>query len=205
MSRKIIALAAGALVTVGLAGLGSFTPVLAMEEESLTGPTPAQPTCATNQILDSKTGQCIAATNVVTCDKGFAYDVDKKTCVKTTAMNDEQLYYQGRMLALAGYYDSAIDTLGAIGNKTSNALTMIGYATRKEGNLDQGIAIYYQALALDPTNLSTHEYLGEGYLAAGRVDLAEWQLDTLQGLCGTNCAQYQTLNNAIVGDGIWRN
>jgi tetratricopeptide (TPR) repeat protein len=205
MSRKIISLAAGALVTVGFAAFGVFTPVSAMDEESLSGPTPAQPTCATNQVFDSKKGQCVAATTVVTCDKGFTFDVDKKTCVKTTAMNDEQLYYQGRMLALAGYYDSAIDTLGAIGNKTSNALTMIGYATRKEGKLDQGIAIYHQALALDPTNLSTHEYLGEGYLAAGRVDLAEVELDKLQTLCGTNCAQYQTLNNAIVGDGIWRN
>jgi tetratricopeptide (TPR) repeat protein len=205
MSRKIISLAAGALVAVGLAGLGAFTPVLAMDEESLSGPTPAEPTCNGNQIYDAKKGACVAATTVVTCDKGFAYDVDKKTCVKTTAMNDEQLYYQGRMLALAGYYDSAIDTLGAISNKTSNALTMIGYATRKEGNLDQGIAIYHEALALDPTNLSTHEYLGEGYLASGRVDLAEFELDKLQTLCGTTCVQYQTLNNAIVGDGIWRN
>src|SRR2546421_3214682 len=164
MSRKIMSLAAVAAVTLALAGLGTLTPVLAMDEESLTGPAPAQPTCNTNQIYDAKKGACVAATTVVTCDKGFAYDVDKKTCVKTTALNDDQLYYQGRMLALAGHYDSALDTLDAINNKTSNALTMIGYSNRKLGNLQQGIAIYYQALALDPKNLSTHEYLGEGYL-----------------------------------------
>jgi len=205
MSRKIILLAAGALVTVGLAGLGAYAPVSAMEEESLTPTAPSQPTCATNQIYDSKKGACVAASSVVTCDKGFTYDVDKKSCVKTTALNDEQLYYQGRMLALAAHYDSAIDTLNAITNKTSNALTMIGYATRRNGDLEDGIAIYHQALALDPTNLSTHEYLGEGYLAAGRVDLAEFELDQLQTLCGTTCVQFQTLNNALVGDGIWRN
>jgi tetratricopeptide (TPR) repeat protein len=205
MSRKVISLAAGVLVTVGLAGLGSLTPVLAMEEESLTGPAPAQPTCSTNQIYDAKKGACVAATSVVTCDKGFTYDVDKKTCVKTTALNDDQLYYQGRMLALAGHYDSALDTLSVIGNKTSNALTMIGYSTRKLGNLQEGIAIYYQALALDPQNLSTHEYLGEGYLAAGRVDLAESELSTLQALCGQTCVQYRALNNAIFGNGVWSN
>jgi len=205
MSGKIISLAAAAAVTVGLAGLGMFSPVLAMEEDSLTGPTPAQPTCNGNQIYDAKKGACVAATTVVTCDKGFTYDADKKTCVKTTALNDEQLYYQGRMLALSGHYDSAIDTLDAIHNKTSNALTMIGYSTRKLGNLQEGIAIYHKALALDPGNLSTHEYLGEGYLAAGRVDLAVNELDTLQTLCGKTCVQYQTLNNAIFGNGVWTN
>ena len=205
MSRKLMSLAAAAAITLGLAGLGTFTPVLAMDEQSLSDPTPAQPTCNKNQIYDTTKGACVAATTVVTCDKGFTYDVNKKTCVKTTALNDDQLYYQGRMLALAGHYDSAIDTLDAIGNKTSNALTMIGYSTRKLGNLQEGIAIYYKALALDPKNLSTHEYLGEGYLASGRVDLAESELDTLQSLCGKTCVQYQALNNAILGTGVWSN
>jgi tetratricopeptide (TPR) repeat protein len=205
MSRKLMSLAAAAAITLGLAGLGTLTPVLAMDEQSLSDPTPAQPTCNNNQIYDTTKGACVAATTVVTCDKGFTYDVNKKTCVKTTALNDDQLYYQGRMLALAGHYDSAIDTLDAISNKTSNALTMIGYSTRKLGNLQEGIAIYYKALALDPKNLSTHEYLGEGYLASGRVDLAESELDTLQSLCGKTCVQYQALNNAILGNRVWSN
>src|ERR1043166_7550444 len=150
MSRTIISLAAAVAVT---AGLGIFSPVLAMDEESLSGPTPAQPTCNNNQVYDVKKGACVAATTVITCNKGFTYDVDKKTCVKTTALNDDQLYYQGRMLALAGHYESALDTLDAIGNKTSNALTMIGYSTRNLGHLQEVIAIYHQALALDPKNL----------------------------------------------------
>jgi tetratricopeptide (TPR) repeat protein len=117
-------------------------------------------------------------------------------------MNDADLYYQGRLLALAGHYESAIDTLGSVGNKTSNVLTMIGYSTRKLGNIEDGIAIYYQALALDPGNLNTHEYLGEGYLAAGRVDLAEAELSTLKALCGTSCMQYQALSKALY-EGAW--
>jgi tetratricopeptide (TPR) repeat protein len=206
MSRKIISIAAAAVVGLALAGLGAYGPVRAMDEATITNQdvAPPPPACASGQIFDSKKGVCVAAASVVACDKGFTYDVDKKTCVKTTAMNDDQLYYQGRMLALAGHYDSAIDALGAVANKTSNVLTMIGYSTRKMGNLDQGIAIYHQALAIDPKNLSTHEYLGEGYLAAGRVDLAENELDTLQTLCGNVCVQFQALSNAIY-NGTWTN
>ncbi len=138
--------------------------------------------------------------------RDFVYDDKTKACVKTSAglLNDRQLYNQGRMLALAGYYEPALHVLDAVGNRDANVLTAIGYATRKLGHLDEGIALYHQALALDPANLNTHEYLGEGYLAAGRVDLAQAELDTLQTLCGDNCSQFKILQNAIFGDGQWR-
>ncbi len=99
---------------------------------------------------------------------------------------------------------SALDTLNAIRDKNdAMVLTMIGYSTRKLGDAEAGIAIYHQALAIDPNNVNTHEYLGEGYIDAGRVDLAEAELDTLRGLCGTGCEQYRDLAKAIAGDGKW--
>ncbi len=82
-------------------------------------------------------------------------------------------------------------------------LTMIGYSKRKLGHTDEGIAIYHQALAIDPNNVNTHEYLGEGYLAAGRVDLAELELDTLNKLCGVGCEQFQDLQKALLTDTSW--
>jgi tetratricopeptide (TPR) repeat protein len=104
-------------------------------------------------------------------------------CEQTDAnLDDADLYVTGRELALAGHYQDALDALGAVSDKDAMTLTMIGYATRKLGRTDEGIAIYHQALALDPGNLNTHEYLGEGYLAAGRIDLAELQLDVLEQL-----------------------
>jgi tetratricopeptide (TPR) repeat protein len=204
MFVKFTSFAAAAVVGLGAAALTLNAPVRAMEEESpIQQPgEPAAPTCAKDQVFDAQKNACVAAASVVACDKGFAYDAGKKTCVKTTALNDETLYNQGRMLALAGHYRPAIDTLGAVGNQTANVLTMIGYSTRKMGDVEGGIAIYYKALALDPKNLSTHEYLGEGYLAAGRVDLAELELDTLQSLCGTTCVQYQALSNALYNS-VW--
>lgn len=146
-------------------------------------------------------------TDCVPCPNGSKYDDAKKVCVtvKASLMDDGTLYVIGHDLAKAGYYQDALDTLGAIHNKNdAMVLTMIGYSKRKLGFTDEGIAIYHQALAIDPDNVNTHEYLGEGYLAAGRVDLAELELDTLQKLCGTGCEQYQDLNTALVGDGVWR-
>ena len=55
-------------------------------------------------------------------------------------------------------------------------LTMIGYALRKTGKYDEGIACYAKALALDPNNVNTHEYLGEAYAEKGMLDLANAEL-----------------------------
>jgi tetratricopeptide (TPR) repeat protein len=146
-------------------------------------------------------------TDCVPCPNGTKYDDAKKVCVtvKASLMDDKTLYVIGHDLAKAGYYQDALDTLGAIHDKNdAMVLTMIGYSKRKLGFTDEGIAIYHQALALEPNNINTHEYLGEGYLAAGRIDLAELELDTLQKLCGKSCEQYQDLNTALIGDGIWR-
>lgn len=131
---------------------------------------------------------------------GWAYSASQGKCVKVSELDDKQLYTDGRALALAGYYTSALDTLNAIRDKhDAMVLTMIGYSTRKLGHTTEGIAIYQQALAIDPNNVNTHEYLGEGYIVAGRVDLARAELGTLKNLCGTGCEQYRDLNNALLG------
>jgi hypothetical protein len=141
----------------------------------------------------------------VPCAAGTKYDEAKKLCVTTKAsVDDRTLYVTGRDLAKAGYYQDALDTFAKMANRNdAMTLTMIGYSKRKLGFTDEGIAIYHQALAIDPNNVNTHEYLGEGYLAAGRIDLAELELDTLARLCGTTCEQYQDLSNALIGDGAW--
>lgn len=134
----------------------------------------------------------------------YVYSAAEHKCVKKTAMNDHDLYVIGRDLALAGNYDSALEILGAIRNtRDPMVLTMIGYATRKLGRTDEGIAIYHSALVIDPNNVNTHEYLGEGYLSAGRVDLASAELSTLERLCGPGCPQYLRLEKAIAGDPSW--
>jgi tetratricopeptide (TPR) repeat protein len=134
------------------------------------------------------------------CSAGYAYDATKQKCVKTSMLDDQQLLEQGRRLALAGSYDSALDTLSYVRNKHDDmVLTYIGYSKRKLGKVDEGIDYYHQALAINPNNLNTREYLGEGYVAAGRTDLAVDQLNKLEALCGTDCDQYEQLELAIAG------
>jgi tetratricopeptide (TPR) repeat protein len=202
MSFKIMSVAAAGVVVLWLAGVGA--PAYAVTDDE---PAPAaEPVCGKGEVFDKIKNTCVAGGTSQPCDKGFAFDPNSKTCVRTSAglIRDDELYRQGRELALAGHYEPALGVLEAVKAKTSSVLTMIGYSTRKLGRVDEGIAIYHQALALDPGNLNTREYLGEGYLAAGRVDLAEAELDTLQNLCGVNCDQYKLLAKAIAGEGIWQ-
>ena len=140
----------------------------------------------------------------VPCAKGTKYDPAKKECVVTNAsiMDDKSLYDTGRTLALDGYYNDALAALNAIGNKhDAMVLTMIGYSESKLGHTDLGIATYMQALAIDPNSIDTHEYLGEGYVVQGKIDLAKAELSTVAKLCGNNtCEQYQDLSGAITSN-----
>lgn len=138
---------------------------------------------------------------VTTCKKGYVYSQKKKACVKTGAelIPDEQLYQQGRALALAGNYEAALELLSSV-KRTDDAMvyTMLGFTNRKLGRWDEGMAIYRKALAIDPTNPNTHEYIGEAYITVGRVDLAQLQLSEVEKGCGSrNCDQYAKLAEAI--------
>ncbi|MFO1121305.1 MAG: hypothetical protein U1F47_03145 [Hyphomicrobiales bacterium] len=50
-------------------------------------------------------------------------------------------------------------------------LNYTGYSHRKAGRLDVGITFYRKALTIDPNFVLARRCLGEGYVAAGRVDL----------------------------------
>ena len=111
---------------------------------------------------------------------------------------DEDLYQQGRALARLGHYDWAIEVLSLVQNqKDPRVLNYIGYSHRKAGRLDVGITYYRQALAIDPNFNLAREYLGEGYIAAGRVDLAMKELSAIEKSCGTTCEEYKDLSDAI--------
>ena len=155
----------------------------------------------------SLTGSAFAASDgggssdPVKCKEGMTYNETTKVCEQTSLLDDQQLYEQGRALALAGHYENALEALMAVRDKDdAGVLTYIGYAKRKMGDVDEGIAWYHKALAIDPDNLFTREYLGEGYVAAGRMDLAEVQLAKLETLCGASCEQYEELAAAIAGE-----
>ena len=114
------------------------------------------------------------ASGGLSCNPGWVPHSSGQYCVKAQSYLDmEQLYEEGRALALAGDYDDALALLGAADQGDAMVLTMIGYSKRKSGALHEGIGYYYRALAIDPDNVNTREYLGEGYVAMGRLDLAQ--------------------------------
>jgi hypothetical protein len=137
------------------------------------------------------------------CRRGLVYSQRVHRCVKakSSGLTDQELFQQGRQLALAGYHVNALDVLDAVQNKQdAMVLTYIGYSHRKMGDTDVGIGFYKQALAIDPNNVNTHEYLGEGYASAGRIQLAKDELVIVQKLCGnTSCEQYEDLAAAVAG------
>ncbi len=134
------------------------------------------------------------------CKKGEVWDKGKKKCVKVQSgiLPDEELYQQGRALAKLGQYDWAIAVLTAVQNQQDpRVLNYTGYSHRKAGRLEIGITYYNQALAIDPNFNLAREYLGEGYIAAGRKDLAQAQLDAIAKSCGMNCEEYKDLSEAL--------
>ena len=123
-----------------------------------------------------------------------------KQCVKASSgiLPDEELYQQGRLLAKAGEYDWALQVLALVRNQNDpRVLNYTGYSYRKAGHLDIGITYYRKALAINPDFVLAREYLGEGYVAAGRVDLAKLELNEIANRCGTTCEEYKDLSAAI--------
>ena len=123
-----------------------------------------------------------------------------KKCVKVESgiLPDEDLYQQGRVLAKAGQYDWALQVLAAIQNQNDpRVLNYTGYSNRKAGRLEIGITYYRKALAIDPNFVLAREYLGEGYVAAGRIDLAKLELNEIKTRVGIGSEEYQDLSKAI--------
>jgi hypothetical protein len=71
------------------------------------------------------------------------------------------------------------------------------------GDVAAGFDFYHKALAIDPDNINTREYLGEGYVTLGRVDLAEAELAKIEKIGGHDSEQYEALELAITGGSAW--
>ncbi len=134
------------------------------------------------------------------CPSGTAWSKEQKKCVavKKGSLSDEDLARAGRALALDGHYRDAIKVLEMASNENDPAvLTYLGYSQRKLGNIDLGISLYKKALDIDPDNIDTREYLGEGYVSKGELDLAWLELVEIEKRCGTTCVEYRALEKSL--------
>ena len=152
------------------------------------------------------------------CPKGARYSEKKRGCVKTScaagqvwssgtdacidgkseALTDEDLYLAAGEFVLEARFADALPLLLRMKDRnTPQVLNLIGYSTRKLGDIDKGIDYYRQALAVDPDYTKARQYLGEAYLLKNDAGKAKEQLDEIADRCGGPCEDYELLVSAI--------
>jgi tetratricopeptide (TPR) repeat protein len=75
-------------------------------------------------------------------------------------------------------------------------LRVTGFATRKLGDVDGGMKYYRKALAINPDDTRTRQYMGEAFLTKRDLSGASEQLGLIAKICG-DCEDYQKLSAAI--------
>jgi tetratricopeptide (TPR) repeat protein len=138
--------------------------------------------------------------DVKVCKKGFVYNKKTKKCVvkESILLPDADLIEQAWTLARSGEFEAGRLLLSSVADKNKpEVLNGLGYTNRKLGQFNEAIAYYNQAISLDPNYAEAREYLGEGYVVLGKLDLAKEQLAEIKRICGTSCEEYAELNEAI--------
>lgn len=137
---------------------------------------------------------------VETCPTAQIWDAMKRDCIglQGASVSDRNRVLYAYALAKEERFEEALQILDTmVDSNTAEALNYRGYATRKLGRTDEGIAYYLKSIAMAPQYASAREYLGEAYVTKGRLDLAQEQLKAIERICGTQCEEYLDLAEAI--------
>jgi|TARA_B100001741_G_scaffold146923_1_gene121233 tetratricopeptide (TPR) repeat protein len=78
----------------------------------------------------------------------------------------------------------------------ADTLNYLGFTTRKLGDFETGEKYYLEGLAIEPNHIGINEYLGELYVATGRINLAKERLNILK---NCNCEEFEELKEIIEG------
>jgi tetratricopeptide (TPR) repeat protein len=127
---------------------------------------------------------------------------EKKKSNKSSSIDDPK-FIAGYRSAYATIYDrndyaAAIDQLKALGqDDRADVANLIGYSYRKLGDYKVSQIWYERALKADPNHVRTWQYYGLWQLEQGNRDQAQYHLDRIGKLCGTDCAEYRSLAAAL--------
>lgn len=113
-------------------------------------------------------------------------------------------YDQAKAAIDAGDFAAALPILTAITKaepQNADAWNLLGFSSRKTGDLEAAAVAYATALTINPDHLGALEYQGEMYLEMGKADEARTNLEALQSLCGT-CDEALDLQQAIADAGV---
>jgi tetratricopeptide (TPR) repeat protein len=126
----------------------------------------------------------------------------KKKNDKSSSIDDGR-FIGGYRAAYATIYDrndyaSAIGQLKALGqDDRADVANLIGYSYRKLGDYKLSQIWYERALKADPNHVRTWQYYGLWQLEQGNRDTAQYHLNRIGKLCGTDCAEYRSLAAAL--------
>ena len=121
---------------------------------------------------------------------------------KSSAVNDGK-FIAGYRSAYAAIYDrgdyaSAIAQLKALGHDDrADVANLIGYSYRKLGDYRVSQVWYERALQADPNHVKTWQYYGLWQLEQGNRDSAQYHLNRIGRIAGTDCAEYRSLAAAL--------
>jgi tetratricopeptide (TPR) repeat protein len=116
---------------------------------------------------------------------------------------EDTAFSKGYRAAYATIYDrndyaSAIEQLKALGHDDSAAVAnLIGYSYRKLGDYKVSQIWYERALKADPNHVKTWQYYGLWQVEQGNRDQAQYHLNRIAALSGTNSEEYRSLAAAL--------
>ena len=104
-----------------------------------------------------------------------------------------------RALIKAKDYKGALAEMMPLLQKVQHAdlYNLIGFASRKSGDMKQAATFYAKALDFDAEHKGALEYQGEMFVELGQLDKAKANLVKLVKLCPQGCEEREDLEKAI--------
>jgi tetratricopeptide (TPR) repeat protein len=129
-------------------------------------------------------------------------DKNKKSSEANPSIEDAA-FEKGYHAAFATIYDrhdytSAIVQLKALGHDEIAAVAnLLGYSYRKLGDYKVSQIWYERALKADPNHVKTWQYYGLWQVEQGNRDQAQYHLNRIAALVGTDSEEYRSLAAAL--------
>jgi Flp pilus assembly protein TadD len=134
------------------------------------------------------------------CKDGQVWDAETKKCVapEDARLDDDTRFKAVRELAWAGRPEEALAVLAAMQEgETDRVLTYMGFAHRKAGRIEEGLANYARALDANPDNILARSYLGQALVELNEIDMARTQLGEIRARGGSGTWAEVALADAI--------